>query len=1014
MNGSHVVLAGSERKAIPDGIIIGPADPAERIRVAVVVRRKEERPPIDASRRVMAHEELVANHGATATDLLAVRDFAKQYSLQVVASSVATRTVALAGTVGDFSRAFEVTLDKVQVGSETFRQRMGSLAVPKDLAGIIVAVLGLDNRPQAEPRYRSADASALRRHAGVHPLSPVEVAKLYNFPPGDGSGQTIAIIELGGGFAQDDLNTYFRELRLPVPTVTAVSIVGQGNNPGVDPQADGQVMLDIEVAGAVAPGAHERVYFAPNTDQGFLAAVHAAIHDNPTSLPAAISIGYGNPESEWTGQSMSAFEAAFQDAAKLGIPVCVASGDDGSSDGATGLNADFPASAPHALGCGGTLLQGAGGTISSEVVWNGGTSGGATGGGFSSQFARPFYQATVHVHGPTGSTSGRGVPDVAGNAADGSPYKVRISGVDTVAWGTSAVASLWTGLIARLSQSLRRKVGFLQPVIYQSSVGSADFFDITQGNNDESGAGGPYFAGPGWDPCTGLGSPNGAALLKTLAIAASAHGRRPAHRRPPAHGRPTPLPTPAVPPVFAFATDWSMHETLESSDLTVLSVSEVVAGRVSMRLLVPGRPSERTEVGTRELGVPFTLREAREFARERADSRLPERLVNWLRDRLDDMQGGRHLWLDLRGPRGNLPLVPWERLLGNASSRSVMRLPRFALVPASSPERFEAVYCLCGSRDVFAKIRELQTTLGSLAPIPVGEKQIIIHIFMDARFRQSYAAPDREQRFGETIVARFYDPTDLPDSPAEEGPEGGIDNPWLRWIADSLDDRAVDLVHFCCDALVDGDQGGLALAGPKSPQLADALFSPVVRRERLEKFLTRVGARAAGFSAPPDGRSILGMRLLANDLARSRPGIVYVHDMDEDPANFQFERFVQTDLFKPSGRTSAYPAICSFAPPDSTTDRDAGRVNYIGGLLESYTVARDGSLAWIDGGDKLPGWATAAQRYLERCVARRLERSPRSERERSAREGVEYALRETSRAIERYFEGGRGEGGRLD
>ena len=547
MNGSRVVLAGTERKPIADARIIEPANPAERIQVTIVVRRKAELPPLGKSMRIMEHEQLVANHGATANDLLAVREFAKEYNLQVVAESAAKRTVTLAGTVGDFSRAFEVKLDKVQLGNQTYRQRVGTISVPTDLGPIIVAVLGLDSRRVAEPKYRSADASKMRALAGVHPLSPVDVATLYNFPPGDGTGQTIAIIELGGGFAQDDLNTYFHELGLAVPTVTAVP-AGASNNPGVDPHADGEVMLDIEVAGAVAPGAKQRVYFAPNTDPGFLGAIKAAIHDHPTDLPAAISISFGNPESLWTAQSMNAFEAAFQDAANLGIPVCVASGDDGSSDGATGLNVDFPSSAPHALGCGGTLLQGTGSVISSEVVWNGGTSGGATGGGVSSQFPKPSYQATAHVPPPTGSTGGRGVPDVAGNAADGSPYKVRISGKDTVAWGTSAVAPLWSGLIALLAQNLGRRVGFLQPVFYQSSVEAADFFDITQGNNDESGGGGPYSAGPGWDPCTGLGSPEGAAILTTLRSITPPPTPHPPTPHPPTPHPPTPHPPTPHPP----------------------------------------------------------------------------------------------------------------------------------------------------------------------------------------------------------------------------------------------------------------------------------------------------------------------------------------------------------------------------------------------------------------------------------------------------------------------------------
>jgi len=547
MTSSRVAVVGSERAPVDGAKVIGVPNPSERIHVTVVVRRKEELPPLGKSVQIMSHDDLVAGHGATANDLLQVREFAKQFHLQIIAESAAKRTVSLAGTIADFGRAFDVTFDNVQLGGHVIRQRVGRITVPSELGSIIEAVMGLDNRPQARPRSRIADPGSLRSHAGVHPLSPLDVAKLYNFPAGDGSGQTIAIIELGGGFAQDDLNTYFHELGLSVPSVTAVSILNQGNNPGVDPKADGETMLDIEVAGAVAPGAHQRVYFAPNTDQGFLAAIKAAIHDNPSSMPCAISISYGGPESAWTAQAMNAFDSAFQDAANLGIPVCVASGDDGSSDGESGLNVDFPASAPHALGCGGTLLQGSGAVISSEVVWNGGSAGGGTGGGVSRAFHKPSYQASVAVPAPAVPAGGRGVPDVSGNAADGSPYKVRISGADTVAWGTSAVAPLWSGLIARLTQSLGHPVGFLQPLIYQSTVESAAFFDITQGNNDTSGGGGPFNAGTGWDACTGLGTPDGVALLNALkSVVPPPHPPTPHPPTPPTPHPPTP-PTPHPP-----------------------------------------------------------------------------------------------------------------------------------------------------------------------------------------------------------------------------------------------------------------------------------------------------------------------------------------------------------------------------------------------------------------------------------------------------------------------------------
>ena len=295
---------------------------------------------------------------------------------------------------------------------------------------------------------------------------------------------------------------------------------GAVNQPGQDPSgADGEVLLDIEVAGAVAPGAAQIVYFAPNTDQGFVDAVTTAVHATPT--PTVVSISWGQSEDAWTAQARTALDQAMADAAALGVTVCVAAGDNGSSDGqsGSGVHVDFPASSPHALACGGTSLRGNAGTgvISSETVWNDGGSGGATGGGVSDAFGLPSWQAAAGVPAQAGAgagtTAGRGVPDVAGCADPATGYQVRVDGQSTVIGGTSAVAPLWAGLISRLAQSTGKSFGLIQPQLYAGvTAGTAapGFRDITSGSN------GAYAAGPGWDACTGLGSPEGATLLTTL------------------------------------------------------------------------------------------------------------------------------------------------------------------------------------------------------------------------------------------------------------------------------------------------------------------------------------------------------------------------------------------------------------------------------------------------------------------------------------------------------------------
>src|SRR5258706_248233 len=367
---------------------------------------------------------------------------------------------------------------------------------------------GVDNETHpGQPKYMTRDENACPDGA-----DPARLAKAYNFPTGlDGSGQCIGIIELGGGFRPKDLATYFAGLGLPTPNVKAIAVDQASNHPTNANSADGEVMLDIEVAAALAPKATIAVYFAPNTDQGFLDAITTAVHDR-VNKPSVVSISWGSAEVNWTAQSMTQFDQAFQEAATMGVTICCAAGDSGSGDSVTDgkPHVDFPASSPHVLGCGGTKLLASGTGIASEVVWNEGTSS-ATGGGVGGFFSLPSYQSKAKVPAIAGSTKhGRGVPDVAGDADPATGYDVRVDGKTYVIGGTSAVAPLWAGLIALMNQKLGHPVGFLNPLLYGSLAGRGLLNDIASGSN------GAYTAKSGWDPCTGWGSPNGAKLLQAL------------------------------------------------------------------------------------------------------------------------------------------------------------------------------------------------------------------------------------------------------------------------------------------------------------------------------------------------------------------------------------------------------------------------------------------------------------------------------------------------------------------
>lgn len=541
----RVTLDGSTRTPMAGARRVAGADPDERITVTVQVRRRTGGGPApalgavggDRAARIRQREQLAEMHGADPADLDKVAAFASAHGLEVGERSAARRAVELSGTVGQMQQAFGVDLGRYEGPGVAYRGREGDITLPAELAGIVEGVFGLDDRPQAVPHFKIGEPipdSDLTDHLAdplaaaavkAKPLWPAQVAKLYDFPIGvDGSGETIAIIELGGGYHDSELATYFKKAKIAKPpTVVAVGVDGGSNSPGAP--ADGEVLLDIEVAGCVASGAEIVVYFAPNTIRGFLDAITTAVHS--TDHPATcVSISWGAPESGWTGQAMHAFDGAFADANALGVTVLCAAGDHGAADGGGDgkVHADFPASSPHAVACGGTTLVGQGGHTVSEVVWND-SDGWATGGGISQVFPVPAYQA--HVTLPAALShghAGRGVPDVAANADITTGYICLVNGKLVPIGGTSAVAPLYAGLTALLAQGLGHPVGDLTAALYglaSGHNGSTCFRDITQGDNSvPTSQFGPattgYKAGTGWDACTGLGSLHGAELLAAL------------------------------------------------------------------------------------------------------------------------------------------------------------------------------------------------------------------------------------------------------------------------------------------------------------------------------------------------------------------------------------------------------------------------------------------------------------------------------------------------------------------
>jgi kumamolisin len=531
-------LPGSESAKPKTARRIGPCAGEQRMAVKVVVRHKDKE---SFFRRVemttnsqayvppISRAEYVKRFGASAADFDLVTDFARGEGLTVGDRDPATRMIGLSGTVAQMNATFGVELAEFEITGDGALNRYRSydgeegkpnmIHLQERLRDVVVAVLGLDQRPHARPHFKKSHAvPASGSAAACKPFTAPQVGRLYGFPTGEGNGQCIAIVNFTGGYAQSDLDTYFPALKLPMPEVVSVSVDGGHNAPTGNESDDGEVTLDIEIAGAIAPAARIAVYAASNTKSGFVEAVSGAIHD-ARNAPSVVSISWGAPEDTWDAQSRDALNHALAAAVVLGVTVCVASGDLGSTDGSKDghSDVDFPSASPYVLACGGTQLSihadsAAVDRISREVVWNDPVDGRASGGGRSAFFALPRWQhnleLTLHSGGRTALTH-RGIPDVAAHADARNGYEVFITGKSVIFGGTSAAAPLWGGLIAQINALAGRSAGFVNTRLYANRAACRN---ISEGNN------GAYDASRGWDACTGLGSPDGKSLLDMLRL----------------------------------------------------------------------------------------------------------------------------------------------------------------------------------------------------------------------------------------------------------------------------------------------------------------------------------------------------------------------------------------------------------------------------------------------------------------------------------------------------------------
>jgi kumamolisin len=533
MERTHTALVGSERKPLPGAVATGSTNANTVIEVSVKLRRKKVLPTVTGRPAVtLTRQEFADQYGAAQPDIDAVVKAFTPFGLSAIDEDQASRTIRFRGTVAAMEQAFQVKLFNYTHESGDYRGRVGNVSVPNAVKDIVQGVFGLDNRRVVRRRHPAHATS--HQHLKSVPSAwyiPSELATHYNFPPGDGSGQTVGLLEFGGGYFESDLAAFCRLAKIPNPP-TVVTISTDGTATDAKDGAEGEVMLDIEVVAGVCPAAKIAVYFAQFTEQGWITALDAAVQDQ-TNNPGVISASWGEAEDTdiWTVAAMTAVNDTLQGAATIGVTVCIAAGDDGSSDAVTDGHAhvDFPSASPYVLSVGGTTIPSKGGT-SPDIVWMEGDglradNGGSTGGGVSTVFPRPAWQSAITIQPINpGAIIGRTMPDLAANADwNASPYLLYVDGKAQGNGGTSAATPLVAGLLTLINaaRAPAPRVGYLTPVLYQAgpgtsvTVGAAGCTDVTSGENKTATIGG-FSAGPGYDAVSGWGTPNGKSLLEIL------------------------------------------------------------------------------------------------------------------------------------------------------------------------------------------------------------------------------------------------------------------------------------------------------------------------------------------------------------------------------------------------------------------------------------------------------------------------------------------------------------------
>ena len=551
-----VELKGSRRKPPQGSVRRRDVDQRERIDITITLKGPELPSAAQMPKRPLSRREIDRKFGVRPSVIRKVEEVLRSFRLRIDDVKQGGRSLRVSGTAAAMVAAFRAELGVYELrGLGEIRARKGILMIPRALAGIVTGIEGLDQRPMAfrhaVPATRGAAASLPLEGDGPDGrLTPANVLDLYNFPPGDGAGQTIIIAEFGApvnngkllppAYIASDVAAFCKRHRLRKPKIkmTAIGIMPLNERQyraasrrlpkhlqDILYLETAETMMDVELITGFCPKADIHVCFSSWTQKGwidFLDEVTAL----DTGKPVTVSISYGLAEEsrDWSDGALTSVNHRLQIAAMMGINICVSAGDDGivCNQDHGRCHVMFPASSPFTLSVGGTMLRSGFNRDVEEVVWwespgrPTSDGGGATGGGVSVLNRRPPWQKARIASHDRRAGDGRIVPDVA--ALAGPPYfDIVVAGEPTPGTGTSASSPVWAALIARISAQLpaSKRRRFLVPLLYRSAVAKAGFRDILTGSNT-AGLRRGYQAGPGFDAVSGLGVPDGKRLLTAL------------------------------------------------------------------------------------------------------------------------------------------------------------------------------------------------------------------------------------------------------------------------------------------------------------------------------------------------------------------------------------------------------------------------------------------------------------------------------------------------------------------